>query len=236
MQGLVVATFDKQVAAAAPGRRARRLAEGRHLAAARAAWSGFFTADGLEQSVRPFKEWPEDLGASPRDFMVDSDKREQDLLQLSIAQLSDIIERQDATGADDRKERVCLQLRISYPFSCLILALLGVSLPYLFPQGRRALTGAALNLLGQPGLRHALLGQHPGRHQPGQERNSAGGIGSLVGEHRLYAGWSGCAVESEPLALYFLYSTTTFQQNGFKNGRTPSRILSVPNKNRKTPA
>jgi lipopolysaccharide export system permease protein len=146
MQGLVVATFDKQTLR-------------RRLDAEHAAWTKdgtwilrdgverLFTADGLEQSVRPFKEWPEDLGASPRDFMVDSDKREQDLLQLSIAELYNIITRLKATGADYRKELVCLNVRISYPFSCLILALLGVSLPYLFPQGRRALTGAALGLL-----------------------------------------------------------------------------------------
>jgi len=106
-----------------------------------------FDAQERETSLRYFKTWPEDLEVNIHDLMVDSDKREQDLLQLSIAQLSSIIERQDATGADDRKERVCRQLRISYPFSCLILALLGVSLPYLFPTGRRAMTGAAMGLL-----------------------------------------------------------------------------------------
>jgi lipopolysaccharide export system permease protein len=106
-----------------------------------------FNEKGHESSVRFFPSWPEDLDVNIHDLMVDSDKREQDLLQLSIAQLSDIIDRQDATGADDRKERVCLQLRISYPFSCLILALLGVSLPYLFPTGKRAMTGAAMGLL-----------------------------------------------------------------------------------------
>lgn len=106
-----------------------------------------FNEKGDESSLRFFKSWPEDLDVNSKDLMVDSDKREQDLMQLSIAQLSSIIERQDATGADDRKERVCLQLRISYPFSCLILALLGVSLPYLFPSGRRAMTGAAMGLL-----------------------------------------------------------------------------------------
>lgn len=106
-----------------------------------------FDAKGMEHSLRQFASWPMDLAVKPRDLMVDSDKREQDLLQLSMAQLQAIIERQQATGADDRKERVCLQLRLSYPFSCLILALLGVSLPYLFPTGRRAMTGAALGLL-----------------------------------------------------------------------------------------
>lgn len=106
-----------------------------------------FDARGRELTLRSFATWPVDLGVQPKDLMVDADKREQDLLELSIAQLWTIIQRQDATGADDRKERVCLQLRLSYPFSCLILALLGVSLPYLFPTGRRAMTGAALGLL-----------------------------------------------------------------------------------------
>lgn len=106
-----------------------------------------FNAAGRETSARFFDRWPVDLDSKPRDFMVDSDKREQDLLQLSLLELSRIIERLDATGADDRKERVCLQLRISYPFSCFILALLGVALPYLFPTGKRAMAGAALGLL-----------------------------------------------------------------------------------------
>lgn len=146
MSGVVVAEFD---------RRGLR----RRLDAERAQWrkdglwelqdgvERIFNEAGLEQSLRRFKRWPEDLGASPRDFMVDSDKREQDLLQMSIRQLWGIIERLKATGSDYRKELVCLNVRISYPFSCLILALLGVALPYLFPQGRRALTGAALGLV-----------------------------------------------------------------------------------------
>lgn len=144
MSGVVVAEFDRQ------GLR-------RRLDAARAQWQEkgvwelqdgverIFNESGLEKSVRRFKRWPEDLGANPRDFMVDSDRREQDLLQMSISQLYSIIQRLKATGSDYRKELVCLNLRISYPFSCLILALLGVSLPYLFPTGRRA--NAAWGLL-----------------------------------------------------------------------------------------
>jgi len=106
-----------------------------------------FGPDGHETSARFFDSWPVDLGSKPRDFMVDSDKREQDLLQLSLVELTSIIDRLKATGADDRKERVCRQLRVSYPFSCFILALLGCALPYLFPSGKRAMAGAALGLL-----------------------------------------------------------------------------------------
>jgi lipopolysaccharide export system permease protein len=106
-----------------------------------------FDESGKENSVSFFGAQVEDLGAAPRDFMVDSDKKEEDLLQLNIAQLDTIIARQHATGADARREEVCRQLRISYPFSCFILALLGVGLPYLFPSGKRALTGAAVGLV-----------------------------------------------------------------------------------------
>jgi lipopolysaccharide export system permease protein len=146
MQDLVVTSFDKQNLRRRLDARAAKWQEGK-------LWLLYdgvertFDENGLEKSVRRFKQWPEDLGANPRDFMVDSDKREQDLLQMSIAQLYSIITRLKATGADYQKELVCLHVRISYPFSCLILALLGVSLPYLFPTGRRAITGAALGLL-----------------------------------------------------------------------------------------
>jgi lipopolysaccharide export system permease protein len=147
MQGVVVAQYEGSLP------RRRLDAETAEWQPKSKAWllkagvERIFNEQGLELSVRRFKEWPEDLGASPRDFMVDSDKREQDLLQMSIVQLWDIIQRLKETGADYRKELVCLNLRISYPFSCLILALLGAGLPYLFPTGRRAMAGAALGLV-----------------------------------------------------------------------------------------
>lgn len=106
-----------------------------------------FGPDGRETGARLFPALEADLGAQPRDFMVDADRRETDLALLGVAELSRIIERLQATGGDARKERVVRQVRFSYPFSCLILALLGVSLPYLFPMGKRAMTGAALGLL-----------------------------------------------------------------------------------------
>lgn len=106
-----------------------------------------FDAAGHVSSATPFKTLTMDLEAKPRDFMVDSDKKDTDLIQLSIRELRSIISRLQATGEDDRKERVVLQVRISYPLSCFILALLGVSLPYLFPSGKRALAGAAWGLL-----------------------------------------------------------------------------------------
>jgi lipopolysaccharide export LptBFGC system permease protein LptF len=106
-----------------------------------------FDAEGRVRQAVPFLTLEEDLGSTPRDFMVDSDKKEEDLAQLSMSELLSIIRRLDATGGDNRKERAVLQVRISYPFSCFILALLGVSLPYLFPSGRRALAGAALGLV-----------------------------------------------------------------------------------------
>jgi lipopolysaccharide export system permease protein len=106
-----------------------------------------FDAKGREKSIHFFDSKAEDLGANPDDFMVDLDRRVEDLMQLSIAELKSVADRLRETGADDRQERVCMQVRLSYPFSCLILALLGVGLPYLFPSGKRALTGAAVGLV-----------------------------------------------------------------------------------------
>lgn len=106
-----------------------------------------FNEEGDEKTVRHFAQWPVPLTEKPSDFMVDSDKKEQDLLKLSIAQLAQIVDVLKQTGADYRKELVCLNVCISYPFSCFILALLGVSLPFLFPSGRRAMTGATMGIL-----------------------------------------------------------------------------------------
>jgi lipopolysaccharide export system permease protein len=106
-----------------------------------------FNAEGDEKTVRHFTQWPVPMTEKPTDFMVDSDKKEQDLLKLSISELAAIIDVLKQTGADYRKELTCLNVCISYPFSCLILALLGVSLPFLFPSGRRAMTGAAMGIL-----------------------------------------------------------------------------------------
>jgi lipopolysaccharide export system permease protein len=105
-----------------------------------------FGPDGEELTLRHFSRWPIPMAEKPRDFMVDSDKKEQDLLQLPVSELSELIEVLKQTGSDFRKELVCLHLRISYPFSCLILGLLGASLPFLFPSGRRSLSGAAFGI------------------------------------------------------------------------------------------
>jgi lipopolysaccharide export system permease protein len=106
-----------------------------------------FDQRGLETSVSPFQRLEVAIGQGPADFMVESGQREEDLLQLSMAQLSSIIRILRQTGGDTRRELVCLHTRVSYPFSCVVLALLGVSLPFLFPYGRRAVVGAAIGLL-----------------------------------------------------------------------------------------
>ena len=95
-------------------------------------------------SSREFTRWPLELDIAPDDFMFDADRKEEDLVTLPIAELRRIIDVLKSTGADFRKELTCLHLRISYPFSCFILALLGVSVPFLFPSGKRSMMGAAL--------------------------------------------------------------------------------------------
>jgi lipopolysaccharide export system permease protein len=106
-----------------------------------------FDPAGEEKALRNFQQWPASISELPKDFMVDSDKREVDLMEFSMKKLWGIIAVLKKTGADYRKEMICLHLRVSYPFACFVIALLGVSIPFLFPSGKRAMTGAALGFL-----------------------------------------------------------------------------------------
>ncbi len=106
-----------------------------------------FRPDGSEAKVTRFAQEVLALDAAPADFAVDTQRRPEDLLEMSVAELTDLADRIRDTGGDDREERVCVQVRLSYPFSCLILAMLAAGLPYLFPSGKRALTGAAIGLV-----------------------------------------------------------------------------------------
>ncbi len=103
-----------------------------------------FDAQGELVSERNFTEWPLDIDEKPNDFMMDEGKRDEDVIALSIAELDQVIAILKNTGSDTRREQVCRQIRYSYPLACLVLALLGISLPFLFPHGRRAMTGAAI--------------------------------------------------------------------------------------------
>jgi len=107
-----------------------------------------FKPNGAEASVRSFKSWPlPDMKEAPADLVVESNQREEDLLLLSSATLLRIIHVLRTSGADSRKEESCLHVRLAYPLACLVLAMLGVSIPFLFPYGRRAVVGAAVGLL-----------------------------------------------------------------------------------------
>ncbi len=106
-----------------------------------------FSPDGQIASVQPFKRLPLDVTEKPSDFLVNSDMNEDDLLELSALQLARIVRILKLSGSDYRKDLVCLYVRLSYPLSCFILALLGVALPFLFPYGQRAVVGAAMGIL-----------------------------------------------------------------------------------------
>ena len=107
-----------------------------------------FNAAGFEAKVRRFKRLPlPALKEKPSDFVVESNQREEDLLLLSSAKLMRIIQVLRTTGADSRREESCLHVRLAYPLACFVLALLGCSIPFLFPSGRRAVAGAAIGLL-----------------------------------------------------------------------------------------
>jgi lipopolysaccharide export system permease protein len=107
-----------------------------------------FGPDGMEATLHRFRRLPlPDLKEKPFDFVVESNQREEDLLLFSSTKLLRIIHVLRATGADSRREEACLHVRLAYPLACFVLALLGCSIPFLFPYGRRAVAGAAIGLL-----------------------------------------------------------------------------------------
>ena len=100
-------------------------------------WVGF---EGLLQerlpgggySAKSFDQQPLDLPELPQDFSQLS-KPSEEMTFVELARYLDRIERE---GYDARRYRVDLQARISYPFVCLIMALLGIPLALISDRGR----------------------------------------------------------------------------------------------------
>lgn len=89
--------------------------------------------------VMPFKE-------TPKDF-IREEKKDDQLLSMPLKELTYQIQLLRETGIDPRKEEVNFHLKIAFPFANFILALLGVSLPFVFPTGRRTIIWTAIGFV-----------------------------------------------------------------------------------------
>ena len=94
---------------------------------------------GFKYHAVPFKE-------VPRDF-IRQKKDEDQILATPIKELRQQIKLLKEMGSDPRTEAVNLHLKIAFPFANLILALLGVTIPFIFPTGHRAIVGTAIGFV-----------------------------------------------------------------------------------------
>jgi lipopolysaccharide export system permease protein len=100
-------------------------------------WVGF---EGLLQerlpgggySAKIFEEQPLKLPELPSDFSQLSKPSE----EMTFVELARYLDRIEKEGYDARRYRVDLQARISYPFVCFIMALLGIPLALISDRGR----------------------------------------------------------------------------------------------------
>ncbi len=101
-------------------------------------------------SAKSFEELPLNLPELPQDFSRLSKPSE----EMTFTELARYLDRIEREGYDARRYRVDLQARISYPFVCFIMALLGVPLALLGERGR---SGSALAQAVVLGMGAALL-------------------------------------------------------------------------------
>ncbi len=87
----------------------------------------------------PFRELP-------REF-IRQEKKDDQLLSTPLRELSYQIKLLKEIGIDPKKEEVYFHLKIAFPFANFILALLGVSLPFVFPTGRRSIVWTAIGFV-----------------------------------------------------------------------------------------
>jgi lipopolysaccharide export system permease protein len=85
--------------------------------------------------------------ASPPKAFIREPKNDTELLSTPTSELLQRIRSYKELGTNPLREEVQLYLKFAFPFANFILALLGVSLPFLFPSGQRALIGAAIGFV-----------------------------------------------------------------------------------------
>lgn len=95
-------------------------------------------------SAKSFDELPLNLPELPQDFSRLAKPSE----EMTFVELARYLGRIEREGYDARRYRVDLQARISYPFVCFIMALLGVPLALLGDKGRAGGSLAMAIILG----------------------------------------------------------------------------------------
>jgi lipopolysaccharide export system permease protein len=95
--------------------------------------------EAFQYHAVPFRE-------VPRDF-IRQKKDEDQILATPIKELRQQISLLREMGSDPRTEEVNMHLKIAFPFANLILALLGVSIPFIFPSGHRAIVWTAIGFV-----------------------------------------------------------------------------------------
>jgi lipopolysaccharide export system permease protein len=103
--------------------------------------------NGQETEVIPFSSKNLVIKDTPSDFIVRKQSSSlEDNLTINIFRLQKIIKTLNESGFKHTEEDVNFHLKIAYPFATFILALLGVSIPFLFST-QRSLINAALGFL-----------------------------------------------------------------------------------------
>lgn len=106
---------------------------------------------GLHQNRLPqggysavvFDELVKTLPERPEDFSRLSKPSE----EMSLAELSEHVAKVDAEGYDTRRYRVDMYCKISYPFICVIMALIGIPLALFRERGRALAPGIVVGLM-----------------------------------------------------------------------------------------
>ena len=105
-----------------------------------------FDPGGRLVRAKPFTALTVPFKETPRDF-IRVEKRDEQLLAMPARELHRRIRLLRDLGLNARREEVNYHLKFAFPFSNFVLALLGVSIPFVFPSGRRAVLGAAIGFI-----------------------------------------------------------------------------------------
>jgi len=98
-----------------------------------------------EEKIEQFSTYDFNTEDAPSDFIVHK-RSPEDTLAINIFRLRKLINILKESGFDFREEEVNYNLKLAFPFATFILALLGVSLPFLF-SSHRSFINAALGFI-----------------------------------------------------------------------------------------
>jgi lipopolysaccharide export system permease protein len=86
-------------------------------------------------SIKKFDTYDLQVNDSPADFIVKR-KSIEDTLTVNIFRLNDLIKVLKGSGFNANEEETNFNLKLAFPFSSFILALLGISIPFMLPTSR----------------------------------------------------------------------------------------------------